>query len=72
MFINSINSLEKDEICLTFDDGPDPVMTPKILDILNKYNIQANFFLIGMNSHNHKSINVLVLLTVYGGKAPQT
>ena len=56
MFVNSINSLEKDEICLTFDDGPDPVMTPKILDILNKYNIQANFFLIGMNSHKHKSI----------------
>lgn len=32
---------------LTFDDGPDPVITPKVLAILEKYNIKASFFIIG-------------------------
>lgn len=34
-------------IALTFDDGPDELMTPKVLDLLLKYNIKATFFLIG-------------------------
>ena len=34
-------------ISLTFDDGPDEVMTPKILDILKEHDIKATFFLIG-------------------------
>jgi peptidoglycan/xylan/chitin deacetylase (PgdA/CDA1 family) len=35
---------EKATIYLTFDDGPNAVYTPKILDILKKYNIKATFF----------------------------
>jgi peptidoglycan/xylan/chitin deacetylase (PgdA/CDA1 family) len=35
------------EIALTFDDGPHPTDTPKVLDILAKHNIQATFFLVG-------------------------
>lgn len=31
---------------LTFDDGPHPVRTPKILDTLKKYNVKATFFVI--------------------------
>jgi peptidoglycan/xylan/chitin deacetylase (PgdA/CDA1 family) len=34
-------------VALTFDDGPDPIITPKILEILKEKNIQATFFLIG-------------------------
>jgi peptidoglycan/xylan/chitin deacetylase (PgdA/CDA1 family) len=34
-------------ICLTFDDGPDPVSTPAILDILGHNNITATFFCTG-------------------------
>lgn len=34
-------------ICLTFDDGPDPVYTPAILEILAKYNAKATFFVLG-------------------------
>jgi peptidoglycan/xylan/chitin deacetylase (PgdA/CDA1 family) len=34
-------------ICLTFDDGPDPLYTPKILDLLAVYDIKATFFVIG-------------------------
>lgn len=32
---------------LTFDDGPDPVWTPKILELLSKYKAPATFFVIG-------------------------
>ena len=32
---------------LTFDDGPDPVVTPQILDLLNKSGAKATFFVMG-------------------------
>ena len=34
-------------VALTFDDGPHPVYTPKILEILRRYKVKATFFLIG-------------------------
>ena len=34
-------------LALTFDDGPHPVHTPAVLDILKKYDIKAGFFVIG-------------------------
>lgn len=37
------------KIVLTFDDGPDPVWTPKILDILKQENVKGTFFVIGEN-----------------------
>ena len=36
-------------IALTFDDGPDPVWTPKILDILKRENVTGTFFIVGEN-----------------------
>ncbi|HZS26425.1 MAG TPA: glycosyltransferase [Candidatus Angelobacter sp.] len=38
------------EIAITFDDGPDPANTPKILDILKRENVHATFFLIGLET----------------------
>jgi peptidoglycan-N-acetylglucosamine deacetylase len=35
------------KVYLTFDDGPDPDFTPRILDVLKKYNVKATFFLQG-------------------------
>ena len=35
------------EICLTFDDGPDPQVTPQVLDLLDRYAAKASFFCIG-------------------------
>ncbi len=35
------------EICLTFDDGPDPVLTPQVLELLDRYQAKASFFCIG-------------------------
>jgi peptidoglycan/xylan/chitin deacetylase (PgdA/CDA1 family) len=34
-------------ICLTFDDGPDPAYTPKILAVLADYHAKATFFIVG-------------------------
>jgi cellulose synthase/poly-beta-1,6-N-acetylglucosamine synthase-like glycosyltransferase/spore germination protein YaaH/peptidoglycan/xylan/chitin deacetylase (PgdA/CDA1 family) len=36
------------KVALTFDDGPDPEWTPKILDVLKREHAQATFFLIGI------------------------
>lgn len=43
-----IESSEK-SIYLTFDDGPNLYCTPNLLDLLNKYNAKASFFVIGNN-----------------------
>lgn len=34
-------------IALTFDDGPNPAITPGLLDLLDRYDVRATFFLIG-------------------------
>ncbi len=36
-----------DHVALTFDDGPDPVSTPAILDLLRANDVRATFFLVG-------------------------
>ena len=36
-------------VYLTFDDGPIPVITPWVVDLLGKYNIKATFFMVGDN-----------------------
>ena len=41
------------KLVLTFDDGPDPVYTPKILDILSKEHVPATFFLVGINAEDN-------------------
>jgi cellulose synthase/poly-beta-1,6-N-acetylglucosamine synthase-like glycosyltransferase/peptidoglycan/xylan/chitin deacetylase (PgdA/CDA1 family) len=43
-------------INLSFDDGPDPVWTPQILDILKKENVKATFYVLGINVNKHPEI----------------
>lgn len=43
-------------VSLTFDDGPHPTLTPKLLDILRAENIKANFFLVGRNTRLYPHI----------------
>ncbi|MFI7063486.1 polysaccharide deacetylase family protein [Kribbella sp. NPDC050124] len=43
-------------VVLTFDDGPDPVYTPKILDILAQYDAKATFFEVGRNVVKHPAL----------------
>jgi cellulose synthase/poly-beta-1,6-N-acetylglucosamine synthase-like glycosyltransferase/peptidoglycan/xylan/chitin deacetylase (PgdA/CDA1 family) len=40
-------SMPSRTVALTFDDGPDPAWTPKILAILRRYHVPATFFLVG-------------------------
>jgi peptidoglycan/xylan/chitin deacetylase (PgdA/CDA1 family) len=35
------------QLAITFDDGPNPAITPKLLDLLARHNAQATFFVIG-------------------------
>ncbi len=44
------------KIALTFDDGPHPRKTPKILDILDKFGVKATFFIIGENAEYYPEI----------------
>lgn len=43
-------------IAITFDDGVDPVMTPKVLDILKRYDAKATFFIVGEKAVRHAEI----------------
>ncbi len=47
--LNFVESSQTDtKVCyLTFDDGPNKIITPKILDILRRYNVKATFFQVG-------------------------
>jgi peptidoglycan/xylan/chitin deacetylase (PgdA/CDA1 family) len=44
-------------VVLTFDDGPDVVYTPQILDILKKYDAKATFFEVGKNVTKHQELS---------------
>jgi peptidoglycan/xylan/chitin deacetylase (PgdA/CDA1 family) len=47
---------EKNEVFLTFDDGPIPEVTPWILSVLDKFQIKATFFSVGENIKKHPNI----------------
>jgi peptidoglycan-N-acetylglucosamine deacetylase len=46
----------RNEMALSIDDGPDPVVTPQILDILDSYSVQATFFCIGEKALRHPEL----------------
>ena len=51
------DSAATDQVYITFDDGPDPKFTPKILNILEQENVQATFFvLVNKAERNEKLI----------------
>lgn len=43
-------------VYLTFDDGPIPEATPFVLDILDKYDVKATFFMVGDNVRKHPEV----------------
>ncbi len=51
--VYSSNAKNNNKIALTFDDGPHPKITPKILDVLDEFGIKATFFVIGVNIDNY-------------------
>lgn len=44
-----IKSKGRRAVYLTFDDGPVPEVTPWVLDVLDRYNVKATFFMVGDN-----------------------
>lgn len=52
----SVYNTNKKRIYLSFDDGPEPELTPLILDVLKKHNIKGLFFLIGRKAEQHPEI----------------
>lgn len=47
---------EKREIALSFDDGPHPDITHKLLELLNKYDVRGTFFCTGNNVSKYPEI----------------
>jgi peptidoglycan/xylan/chitin deacetylase (PgdA/CDA1 family) len=41
------------KVALSFDDGPNPEITPRVLEILTHYNVKAAFFVCGANARRH-------------------
>ena len=46
----------RNEIALTIDDGPDPLVTPQVLDFLDDYAAKATFFCIGEEAARHPDL----------------
>lgn len=47
LYTSSFGNRNRNEIAITFDDGPNPYFTQKILDILDSFDVKATFFVIG-------------------------
>ncbi|MGW1954294.1 glycosyltransferase [Streptomyces sp. NPDC001920] len=48
--------LQDHRLVLTFDDGPDPTWTPKVLDVLKKHDAHAVFFVTGTMTSRHPDL----------------
>ncbi len=62
-FIPAIWTIKDSEksVYFTFDDGPCPEVTPKVLDILDRYDIKATFFCVGNNVKKYPHIFDLIV-----------
>lgn len=47
---------EEPLVAFSFDDGPDPELTPRIMDILDRYEVTATFFTVGFNAHRRPDL----------------
>ena len=43
-------------VALTFDDGPDPEVTPRLLDLLRRHGVKATFFIVGARAERHPEL----------------
>lgn len=49
-------AVKRGEIALTLDDGPDPAVTPQVLDLLDRHAAKASFFCIGERAQAHPDL----------------
>ncbi|WP_342043566.1 polysaccharide deacetylase family protein [Bacillus sp. OTU2372] len=45
-----------EKVAFTFDDGPNPIYTPQLLDLLKKNNIKATFFVVGSKAEKYPEL----------------
>jgi peptidoglycan/xylan/chitin deacetylase (PgdA/CDA1 family) len=50
------SSAGRNQISLTFDDGPDPQITPRVLDLLDRHRAKASFFCVGEKAAAHPEL----------------
>lgn len=50
------SAADRREICLTFDDGPEPDVTPRVLELLDRFRVKASFFCIGEKAAAHPEL----------------
>lgn len=62
LFPSIVWRTDSEGVHLTFDDGPDPVATPKVLEVLSKHSVKGTFFLVGENVSRHPDITREILL----------
>jgi peptidoglycan-N-acetylglucosamine deacetylase len=55
-FLLSQSIAMAESVAITFDDGPSPITTPRILNILDEYQAKATFFMTGVNSERFPEI----------------
>ena len=53
VYVKAICKPDAPGVVLTFDDGVDEIQTPKVLDVLKKYDAKAIFFIIGEKAEKH-------------------
>lgn len=51
-----MDNASRKSVYLTFDDGPVPEVTPQVLDILDRHNVKATFFVVGDNVRKHPEL----------------
>ncbi|MGH8641916.1 MAG: polysaccharide deacetylase family protein, partial [Burkholderiales bacterium] len=49
-------AVRRKEVCLTFDDGPDPEITRRVLELLDQHQAKASFFCVGERATVHPEI----------------
>jgi len=56
--LGPISHVSTDEplVALTFDDGPNPTFTPRLLDVLAEHQARATFFMLGTMAQRHPSL----------------
>lgn len=55
-YIKALCNTSDGSVLLTFDDGPHPTNTPKVLDVLKRHNVKAMFFCIGKEAEKYPEI----------------
>jgi len=59
-------TVSNDAIALTIDDGPDPLWTPQILDLLRRNGVRATFSLIGRQAHAYPTLVKRIIAEGHG------